>query len=78
MHRGIKGILLGTAIGLVGILIGFSTPGIEFERDVGLDWLFTARGEISPPSEVAVIAIGGFTGGLRLKRQLLAVERVQI
>ena len=62
MRRGIKGLLLGIAIGLFGSLFGLSPVGVSFERNVGLDWLFTARGAVAAPAEAVVIAIDGFTG----------------
>ena len=36
--------------------------GTEFEKTVGLPWLFKVRGPIEPPPEVAVVAIDGSTG----------------
>ena len=62
MKRVIKGLLLGTLIGLIGSLLGLSPYGTVFERSVGLDWLFNTRGEINPPQGVVVIAIDGTTG----------------
>jgi adenylate cyclase len=62
MRRGIKGLLLAVMIGLVGSLFGISPYGAMFERNIGLGWLFNARGSIQPPSETVVIAIDGFTG----------------
>lgn len=62
MRRGIKGLLLGITIGLVGSLFGLSPYGISFERSVGLEWLFTTRSAAERPPEAVVIAIDGFTG----------------
>ena len=62
MKRVIKGLLLGTIIGLLGGLLGLSGYGTVFERSVGLDWLFNIRGEIKAPVETVVIAINGLTG----------------
>ena len=62
MRRGIKGLLLGITIGLVGSLFGLSPYGISFERSVGLEWLFTTRSAVERPPEAVVIAIDGFTG----------------
>ena len=64
MRRGIKGLLLGMTIGLIGSLFGLSPYGTVFERNVGLDWLFQTRGAIDPPAGVAVIAIDGSYGTL--------------
>ncbi|MGB5260338.1 MAG: adenylate/guanylate cyclase domain-containing protein, partial [Gammaproteobacteria bacterium] len=55
-HR-VKGLLLGVCVGLFGAILGLTPPGINFEKHVGLDWLFNVRGAIEPPPEVAVIAI---------------------
>ena len=62
MRRGIKGLLLGITIGLIGSLFGLSPYGISFEKSIGLEWLFTSRGAINPPPGTVVIAIDGFTG----------------
>ena len=62
MRRGIKGLLLGITIGLIGSLFGLSPYGISFEKSFGLEWLFTSRGAIKPPAGTVVIAIDGFTG----------------
>jgi adenylate cyclase len=62
MRRGIKGLLLGMMIGLIGSLLGLSAYGTVFERSVGLDWLFNTRGQVNPPAETVVIAIDGLTG----------------
>ncbi|MBT8435122.1 MAG: adenylate/guanylate cyclase domain-containing protein [Gammaproteobacteria bacterium] len=63
MRHAVKGLLLGMMIGLIGSLLGLSPYGTIFERSVGLDWLFSTRGAINPPSGVVVIAIDGTTGG---------------
>ena len=57
MHRSIKGLLLGVAIGLLGIIPTLTPTGLDFEKQAGLGWLFFIRGPVTPPSEVAVIAI---------------------
>ena len=44
MRLGIKGLLLGVVIGLLGSLLNLSTYGTVFERSIGLDWLFNIRG----------------------------------
>lgn len=62
MQRGIKGLLLGMMLGFLGCLFGLSPYGIAFEKNTGLDWLFTTRGTIKPPPGIAVIAVDGFTG----------------
>jgi adenylate cyclase len=62
MRRVFKGLILGWAIGLTGSLLGISPYGTDFERGVGLDWLFNIRGPIAAPAQAAVIAIDGLTG----------------
>ncbi len=62
MRRFFKGLLLGWAIGLFGSLLGLTPYGTVFERSIGLAWLFNIRGAVTPPSNVAVIAIDGLTG----------------
>lgn len=62
IRRVFKGLILGWSIGLTGGLLGLSSYGTDFERSVGLDWLFHNRGAIKPPVGAAVIAIDGLTG----------------
>ena len=62
MRRAVRGLLLGLATGLIGSLLVLSPYGIGFERNVGLDWLFSVRGSIDPPSGTVVVAIDGLTG----------------
>jgi len=57
MRRSVKGLLLGIAVGLMGAVLGLTPPGQDFEKHVGLDWLFLVRGPVQPPPEVAVVAI---------------------
>ena len=57
-----KGLLIGIIIGFAGTLVGLSPYGAAFERSVGLALLFNIRGEISPPDEVAIVAIDNRTG----------------
>jgi len=61
MRRSIKGLLLGMTIGLIGSLLALSPYGTVFERSIGLDWLFSIRGEITSPPETVVIAINSLT-----------------
>jgi len=62
MRRLIKGLMVGFATGLIGVLLALSPLYTPFERSVGLPWLFHVRGVIEPPSEVVVVAIDGRTG----------------
>lgn len=48
---------LGLAAAAVGCAATFLPPMHELEEAVGLGWLFSARGTIEPPSEVAVVAL---------------------
>jgi adenylate cyclase len=57
MQRRMKALLFGIVTGLVGALLGLTPLGADFEKHVGLDWLFLVRGPIEPPPEVAVVAI---------------------
>lgn len=61
-RRAAKGLAVGLVTGLLGALFGLTNLAVEFERSVGLTWLFNMRGVISPPPEVVVVAIGGRTG----------------
>jgi adenylate cyclase len=59
MPRWLKGLLFGLATGIAGALLSLTPLGEDFEKHVGLDWLFHVRGGIEPPPEVAVVAING-------------------
>ena len=61
-RRVVKGLTVGLITGLAGALFGLTDMGASFERDIGLSWLFHIRGAISPPSDVAVVAIDSRTG----------------
>lgn len=63
MRRWVKGLLFGAAAGLSGAVFGFLSIGEEFEKNVGLPWMFKVRGEIPAPPEVVVVAIDQNTGG---------------
>jgi adenylate cyclase len=52
-----KGLAFGIITGLVGVVLGLTPLGADFEKHVGLDWLFEVRGAIEPPPEVALVAI---------------------
>ena len=57
MPRSLKGLLLGIAVGLFGAVLALTPLGQDFEKHTGLDWLFFVRGPVSPPPDVAVIAV---------------------
>lgn len=48
---------MGAGTGILGALLTLSPAGLYLEKHAGLQWLFTVRGPISPPPEVAVVAI---------------------
>ena len=62
MRRLFKGLLIGLLTGIVGTLLGLTPYGANFERNVGLPWLFNVRGELASPDEVAIVAISNRTG----------------
>ena len=55
--RWVKGVVFGFVTGLIGVILGLTPLGADFEKHVGLDWLFEVRGAIEPPPEVALVAI---------------------
>ncbi len=57
MRRNTKGLLAGLATGVAGAVLALTPLGMDFEKNIGLDWLFLVRGPVEPPPEVAVIAI---------------------
>jgi len=57
MSRWVKGLVFGIVTGLIGVILGLTPLGADFEKHVGLDWLFELRGAIDPPPEVALVAI---------------------
>ena len=63
VHRWLRGAALGTLVGVGGALFWLSTAGSSIEQAIGLPWLFQIRGAIIPPSQVAIVAIDGQTGG---------------
>jgi adenylate cyclase len=62
MQRLRKGLAIGACTGLAGAVLALSSLGDSFERNVGLAWLFRARGPITPPAEVVVVGINARTG----------------
>ncbi len=59
MRRSVKGLILGIAVGLIGAILALTPLGEDFEKHVGLDWLFHIRGPVQPPPDVALVAING-------------------
>ena len=62
VNRWLKGLAIGALVGVGGALLAVSTAGSNFERAIGLPWLFHLRGAIEPPPQVAIVAIDGQTG----------------
>ena len=62
MKRWLKGLGVGLLVAIVGIGLGLSSLGAKFEQDVGLGWLYSVRGPISPPDDVVIVSIDGRTG----------------
>ncbi len=63
MRRWIHGLIAGLGSAALGVLIGLTPPGAEFEHSVGLSWLFKLRGPIAAPEGMVVLAIDEQTGG---------------
>jgi adenylate cyclase len=57
MTKWFKQLLLGSFIGLFGVLVYPSPLGSVFEEKFGLNWLFHLRGAITAPDDVIVVAI---------------------
>ncbi len=62
MRKWVRGLLIGLATALSGLLLALTPPGGALERNVGLAWLFKIRGPVEPPADVAVVAIDSSTG----------------
>jgi len=57
----------GILIAALGSGLAATSLGFEFEKQIGLPWLFARRGVVEPPREVAIVAIDSSTGkALRL------------
>lgn len=52
-----KGLAVGVVTGLLGAIPALTPLGNDFEKNVGLAWLFKVRGAVVPPPQVAVVAI---------------------
>ena len=62
MKRWLKGLVAGIFVAIVGVGLGLSPLGADFEQGVGIAWLFDVRGPIEPPEEVVVVAMDSRTG----------------
>lgn len=63
MRRWIFALFIGLATALGGVLLALTPLGFEFEKNVGLPWLFSIRGPVEAPRDVVVVAIDERTGG---------------
>jgi adenylate cyclase len=57
MAKWFKQLLLGSFIGLFGVLVYLLPFGLELEEKFGLNLLFHLRGAITAPADVIVVAI---------------------
>ena len=62
MRRWIKGLGIGLATGLLGVGFILTPLGADYEKRLGLTWLFKIRGAIDAPRDVVVVAIDARTG----------------
>lgn len=62
MPRWLKSLAAGLVPGLVGAVLVLTPLGTKFEQDLGLAWLFNARGALPAPDAVVVVAIDSDTG----------------
>lgn len=52
-----KGLTVGVVTGLLGAVLALTPLGNDFEKNVGLAWMFNVRGPTVPSPQVAVVAI---------------------
>ncbi len=62
IDRWLKALGIGVMTASLGVIMGLTGIGHQFERNVGLDWLFDVRGTLASPPEVAVVGINANTG----------------
>ncbi|HEX6141953.1 MAG TPA: adenylate/guanylate cyclase domain-containing protein [Geminicoccaceae bacterium] len=55
--RLLQALLLGLAVGGLGLLLGLSPGWRLLEEGIGQSWLFTLRGPLPPPDQVRVVAL---------------------
>lgn len=58
----LRSIALGVLTAVIGVLLSVTPVGLEFERIVGLPWLFQIRGPLEPPPDAVVVGINDTTG----------------
>jgi adenylate cyclase len=57
MPKFVKALVIGLAVGMLGIAVSLLPKIAELETSIGLGWLFNLRGKRIPPDEVIVISI---------------------
>lgn len=62
MPRWLHSVAFSVATALLGAAILISPMGSYLEREFGLAWLFSLRGAVQPPPEVAVVGIDSRSG----------------
>jgi adenylate cyclase len=62
LRHWLKGLLVAVLVGIFGSVFALTPAGTGFEQGFGLQWLFKMRGNVPPPTEVAVVAINSDTG----------------
>jgi adenylate cyclase len=62
MSRTFHSIAFSLVTALLGVVMLISPLGRYVEREFGLGWLFTLRGPVAPPAEVAVVGINSTSG----------------
>lgn len=57
MAAWIRRLVMGLLVGTLGVLASWTPWGSEWEKGLGLSWLFQLRGATAPPVNVMVVAI---------------------
>src|SRR4051812_1659551 len=57
MHRLLRGFVLGFLIGFLGLAVAPTPLGRQLEENLGLYWLFNARGPVDPPDDVVIVSL---------------------
>ncbi|MDD5273148.1 MAG: CHASE2 domain-containing protein, partial [Methylovulum sp.] len=56
--------LFSLAVGVLGAILCVTPLGLYLEEEFGLDWLFLARGDITPPKDVVIVSVDQTTADL--------------